>query len=180
VSEPQTYPPTSTTLRWFSTHHRPIGIQYLLLALASVAIGTLLSLVMRIHLIAPYMRLPVVGVLPPEAYLALVTMHGTLMIFFVLTVAPLSGFANLVLPEQIGASGMAFPRLNAAAFWITASARPSPAGPGTLRSPRSPPPAPARRSAWTCGWSRSPSSASGHGWARSRCSLRSSTSVLPA
>jgi len=120
VSEPR----QSIALRWFSTHHRAIGAQYLLLSLAAVAIGTLLSLVMRIHLIAPYQSLPIVGVLPPEAYLALVTMHGTLMIFFVLTVAPLSGFANLVLPEQIGASGMAFPRLNAAAFWITASALP--------------------------------------------------------
>jgi cytochrome c oxidase subunit 1 len=108
--------------RVFSTHHRTIGVEYLLLSLLAVAIGTLLSLVMRVHLIAPYLRLPLVGVLPPESYLALVTMHGTLMVFFVLTTAPLSGFANLVLPEQIGASGMAFPRLNAASFWLTALA----------------------------------------------------------
>ncbi len=113
-----------TCLRWFSTEHRAIGAQYLLLSLTAVAIGTLLSLVMRLHLVWPSMRLPLVGVLPPESYLALVTMHGTLMIFFVLTVAPLSGFANLVLPEQIGARRMAFPRLNAAGFWITASALP--------------------------------------------------------
>ncbi len=109
-------------LRWFSTDHRALGAQYLLLALAAVAIGTALSLLMRIHLVAPFSRLPGVGVLSPESYLALVTMHGTLMIFFVLTVAPLSGFANLVLPEQIGARHMAFPRLNAAGFWLTALA----------------------------------------------------------
>ena len=105
-----------------TTDHRTLGAQYLALSLVAVAIGTLLSLIMRLHLVAPGMRLPLVGVLPPESYLALVTMHGTLMIFFVLTTAPLSGFANLVLPEQIGAREMAFPRLNAAAFWLTACA----------------------------------------------------------
>ncbi len=55
----------------------------------------------------------------PEDYLALVTMHGTLMVFFVLTVVPQSAFPNLVLPAQIGSTRMAFPRLNAAGFWIT-------------------------------------------------------------
>jgi cytochrome c oxidase subunit 1 len=108
--------------RLFPTHHRAIGIQYLLLALVAVAIGTVLSLAMRIHLVAPDLRLPLFGVIPPEGYLALVTIHGTLMVFFVLTVAPLSGFANLVLPEQIGTDAMAFPRLNALAFWLTALA----------------------------------------------------------
>jgi cytochrome c oxidase subunit I len=105
-------------LRLFTTHHRALGILYLLLALASVAIGTLLSLVMRIHRVWPDTALPFLGVLKPEGYLALVTMHGTLMIFFVLTTVPQIGFANLVLPEQIGAPRMAFPRLNAAAFWL--------------------------------------------------------------
>ena len=105
-------------LRPFTSHHRTLGILYLLLALAAVAIGTLLSLVMRIHRVWPDTPLPFYGVLKPEDYLALVTMHGTLMIFFVLTTAPQIGFANLVLPEQIGARSMAFPRLNAAAFWL--------------------------------------------------------------
>ncbi|HEY0785201.1 MAG TPA: cbb3-type cytochrome c oxidase subunit I [Acidobacteriaceae bacterium] len=111
--------PGAPRLRLFSTHHRVLGIEYLLLSLLAVALGTLLSLVMRIRLVAPDWHWPLVGVLPPESYLALVTMHGTLMIFFVLTIAPLSGFANLVLPEQIGARHMAFPRLNAASFWLT-------------------------------------------------------------
>ncbi len=114
--------PTSVRSRPRLNHHRRLGVQYLLLSLAAVAIGTLLSLVMRIHLVWPGLRLPVVGVLPPESYLALVTMHGTLMIFFVLTTAPLFGFANLVLPEQIGAHGMAFPRLGTLAFRLTALA----------------------------------------------------------
>ncbi len=106
-------------LRLFTTSHRALGIWYLLLALAAVATGTLLSLVMRVHRVWPDLSFPFFGYLKPEDYLALVTMHGTLMIFFVLTTAPQAGFANLVLPEQIGSRGMAFPRLNAAAFWLT-------------------------------------------------------------
>jgi cytochrome c oxidase subunit 1 len=58
----------------------------------------------------------------PEDYLALVTIHGTVMLFFVLTTAPQAGFGNLVLPAQIGSRSMAFPRLNAASFWLTAVA----------------------------------------------------------
>ena len=102
-----------------TTEHRALGVLYLYLALAAVAVGTLLSLLMRVHRIWPDAVIPFFGVMKPEDYLALVTMHGTLMIFFVLTTAPQSGFANLVLPEQIGARGMAFPRINAAGFWLT-------------------------------------------------------------
>ena len=102
----------------FTTGHRRLGVLYLYLSLAAVAVGTLLSLLMRIHRVWPDTPLPFYGLLKPEDYLALVTMHGTLMVFFVLTTAPQSGFANLVLPEQIGARQMAFPRLNAAAFWL--------------------------------------------------------------
>ena len=110
----------------FTTDHRVIGRQYLILALISVAIGTLLSLLMRFHLTWPEIGLPLPGIwsrpILPEDYLALVTFHGTLMIFYVLTTAPQSGFGNLILPSQIGARHMAFPRLNAAAFWLTAAA----------------------------------------------------------
>jgi cytochrome c oxidase subunit 1 len=106
----------------FSTDHRIIGLQYLLLALISVVIGTLLSLVIRIHLVWPSWALPLHGPILPEDYLAMVTIHGTIMLFFVLTTAPQSGFGNLILPAQIGASRMAFPHLNAASFWLTAVA----------------------------------------------------------
>ncbi|MEI9980471.1 MAG: cbb3-type cytochrome c oxidase subunit I [Edaphobacter sp.] len=108
--------------RIFSTDHRTIGIQYLLLALISVAIGTLLSLLMRIHLVWPRWPLPLHGPILPEDYLALVTLHGTIMLFFVLTTAPQAGFGNLILPAQIGSHRMAFPVLNAASFWLTALA----------------------------------------------------------
>jgi len=108
--------------RLFTTDHRVIGIQYLLLSLAAVAIGTVLSLLMRIHLVWPNLAIPFLGQIKPEDYLALVTMHGTLMVFFVLTTAPLSGFANLVLPAQIGSPRMALPTANALSFWLTAFA----------------------------------------------------------
>jgi cytochrome c oxidase subunit 1 len=106
----------------FSTDHRIIGIQYLVLALISVVIGTILSLLMRIHLVWPDWPLPLHGPILPEDYLALVTIHGTIMLFFVLTTAPQAGFGNLILPAQIGTRSMAFPALNAASFWLTAAA----------------------------------------------------------
>jgi cytochrome c oxidase subunit 1 len=105
----------------FTTDHRAVGILYLCLALVAVAIGTMLSLFMRIHLTWPNARIPLWGILKPEDYLALLTMHGTMMIFFVLTVAPQMGFACLIAPLQIGAKQLSFPRINAAGFWIIAT-----------------------------------------------------------
>ena len=82
----------------------------------------------------------------PEYYLSLMTMHGTLMVFFVLTNAPFAAFGNYFLPIQIGAEDMAFPRFNMMSFWTTfvafcilwrRSSSPtdhrSPDGPHTLR-----------------------------------------------
>src|SRR5471030_97218 len=60
------------------------------------------------------------GAMTPELYLSILTFHGTLMVFFVLTTAPMGAFANLVLPEQLGAAHMAYPRLNAISFWTIA------------------------------------------------------------
>jgi cytochrome c oxidase subunit I len=74
---------------------------------------------MRIHMIWPNANLPIVGHIQPETYLALVTMHGTIMVFFVLTTAPQGGFGNYFLPIQIGAPDMAFPVLNMLSFWTT-------------------------------------------------------------
>ncbi len=105
----------------FSVDHKVIGIQYFLLALTAVCVGIVLSLLMRFHLVYPGAHLPFVsgGILTPEQYLALVTMHGTIMVFFVLTTAPQGGFGNYFLPIQIGAPDMAFPRLNMLSFWVT-------------------------------------------------------------
>ena len=103
----------------FSLDHKVIGIQYYFLALTAVFVGMFLSLLMRIHLVWPTASIPLVGEIKPETYLALLTMHGTIMVFFVLTTAPLGGFGNYFLPIQIGAPDMAFPVLNMLSFWTT-------------------------------------------------------------
>src|ERR1700736_1691539 len=106
--------------KWvFSLDHKVIGLQYYFLALAAVFVGMFLSLLMRIHLVAPTAVLPFLGDIKPETYLMLVTMHGTIMVFFVLTTAPQGGFGNYFLPIQIGAPDMAFPVLNMLSFWTT-------------------------------------------------------------
>ena len=114
--------PNSFVRRYiFSSDHKVVGLQYFFLALTAVTIGIVLSLLMRFHLVWPAAHLPFVagGIMEPEQYLALVTMHGTLMVFFVLTVAPQSAFGNYFLPIQIGAPDMAFPKLNMLSFWLT-------------------------------------------------------------
>jgi cytochrome c oxidase subunit 1 len=113
----------------FSTDHKVIGIQYFLLALFSVFVGMTLSVLMRLRLAWPEEHWPLLqkifpegfsgGPMTPEFYLSMLTMHGTIMVFFVLTTAPLSGFGNYFLPIQVGARDMAFPRLNMLSFWVT-------------------------------------------------------------
>jgi cytochrome c oxidase subunit 1 len=106
--------------KWvFSLDHKVIGLQYYFLALAAVFVGMFLSLLMRIHLIWPGAVLPFFGEIQPATYLSLLTMHGTIMVFFVLTTAPQGGFGNYFLPIQIGAPDMAFPVLNMLSFWTT-------------------------------------------------------------
>src|SRR5580704_14507823 len=116
------HPPSGFIRKYiFSLDHKVIGIQYYFLALFSVFVGMALSLLMRLHLVWPAAHLPFIagGIMKPEQYLALVTMHGTIMVFMVLTTAPQSGFGNYVLPIQIGAEDMAFPVLNMLSFWVT-------------------------------------------------------------
>ena len=103
----------------FATDHKVVGLQYFFLSLAAVLIGTVLSLLMRIHLAWPGVALPFFGQIKPENYLAYLTMHGTLMVFFVLSTAPQNGFGNYFLPLQLGASEMAFPWVSMAGFWAT-------------------------------------------------------------
>ncbi len=105
----------------FSTDHKTIGLNYLWLALFSVFLGMAMSLLMRIHLVWPGVHLPILSSLgdSPDRFAALTTLHGSLMVFLVLTAAPQVGFGNYFLPLQIGAREMAFPTLNLLAFWAT-------------------------------------------------------------
>ncbi len=116
----------------FSTDHKTIGKQFLTLGMLWAIIGGGMSVLFRIQLGWPDETFPMLervfsswftdGKLNPEAYYSLVTMHGTIMVFFVLT-ASLSGtFANVLIPLQIGARDMASPLMNALSFWIFALA----------------------------------------------------------
>ena len=112
----------------FSLDHKVIGKQYYFLALFSVFVGMCLSILMRWHLVWPDAHIPGLhwlsatsapnNQMTPE-YSSVMTMHATLMVFFVLTTAPQSGFGNYFLPIQIGAEDMAFPTLNMLSFWTT-------------------------------------------------------------
>jgi cytochrome c oxidase subunit I len=131
VQQPQHHAPPQSFIRKhiFSLDHKVIGKQYYALALAAVLIGMVLSWLMRIHLVWPTAPIPGLqllsksgapgGIMTPEYYLSLLTMHGTLMVFFVLTNAPFAAFGNYFLPIQIGAEDMAFPRFNMMSFWTT-------------------------------------------------------------
>jgi cytochrome c oxidase subunit I len=100
-------------LAWLSTvDHKRIGILYLLTALVFFVIGGIEALLIRIQLAVPNNTF-----LHPDTYNQIFTMHGTTMIFLVAMPA-VFGLVNYILPLQIGARDMAFPRLNAFSFWL--------------------------------------------------------------
>lgn len=113
----------------FSLDHKVIGKQYYGLAFFAAIIGMILSWIMRVHLGWTNFAIPGLhllskngapgDILTPEYYLQLMTMHGTIMVFFVLTTAPFAAFGNFFLPIQVGAEDMPFPRFNMMSFWVT-------------------------------------------------------------
>jgi cytochrome c oxidase subunit I len=112
----------------FSTDHKVIGLQYMLTAMAMAIVGGVLSMLMRLQLAYPTTLQPFMakimpdafqgGIMKPEFYVSLVTMHGTIMVFFLFTAVLTGGFGNFLIPLQIGARDMAFPFLNALSYWI--------------------------------------------------------------
>src|SRR6266481_35238 len=102
-------------LEWVATvDHKRLGILYIAYALVFLVIGGIEATIIRIQLIRPHNNF-----VSPQVFNRMFTMHGTTMIFFV--VMPiLFGFANYLIPLMIGARDMAFPRLNAFSFWLTA------------------------------------------------------------
>jgi cytochrome c oxidase subunit 1/cytochrome c oxidase subunit I+III len=94
--------------------HRRIGVLYMISALVFFLIGGAEAMVMRAQLALPDLKL-----LAPGAYNQIFTMHGTTMIFLVVTPV-LTGFGIYLVPPMIGAEDMAFPRLSAVAFWLQA------------------------------------------------------------
>jgi cytochrome c oxidase subunit 1 len=112
----------------FSTDHKIIGIQFLFMSLLFLLVGGTLAMMMRWQLGYPGQPMPGGGVLPetmasggvilPEFYNSMVTMHGTFMVFFAIMPLLVGVYANYLIPLKIGAPDMAFPRINMASFWI--------------------------------------------------------------
>ncbi len=112
----------------FSQDHKMIGRQFLITGVFMAFVGMIMSVLFRLQLGYPGESFPIAemllgkwapgGVLDPNMYLALVTIHGTIMVFFVLT-AGLSGtFSNLLIPLQIGARDMASGFMNMLSYWF--------------------------------------------------------------
>src|SRR5881409_3060169 len=105
----------------FSTDHKIIGIQFLFVSLFFLLVGGLLAMQMRWQLGFPGTLAPG-GVILPEYYIQLVTMHGTFMVFFAIMPLLVGVYANFLIPLKIGTHDMAFPRINMASFWLAFAA----------------------------------------------------------
>src|SRR3990172_3799955 len=116
----------------FSTDHKMIGRQFLFLGFFMLLIGWLLAMMVRWQLAWPETPVPGAswipepylygGVIPPNTYNALFTMHATIMIFFVVMPIMVGSFGNFLIPLMIGTRDMAFPKLNMFSFWVGAVA----------------------------------------------------------
>ena len=104
----------NVVVRWItSTDHKVLGYLYLITSFMYFLVGGVMALIIRAQLFEPGLSV----VATKEQYNQLFTMHGTIMLLLFAT--PLfSGFANAVMPLQIGAPDVAFPRLNSFAFWL--------------------------------------------------------------
>jgi len=110
-----TRPWLETVHDWVTTvDHKRLGILYIVLALIFLVIAGVEAIILRIQLLVPHNHF-----VSPQVFNRMFTMHGTTMIFFV-AMPVLFGFGNYFVPLMIGARDMAFPRLNAFSFWLTA------------------------------------------------------------
>jgi Heme/copper-type cytochrome/quinol oxidases, subunit 1 len=115
TTQPIARPFVDRVHEWVTTvDHKRLGILYIGYALVFLCIGGIEATIMRVQLMVPHNDL-----VSPQVFNRLFTMHGTTMIFFV-AMPIVFGFANYMLPLMLGARDMAFPRLNAFSFWLTA------------------------------------------------------------
>ena len=109
----------------FSTDHKVIGLQYGITATFFLLFGFFLMILMRWQLAYPGVEIPLIGkaisdsgALTPELYNALGAMHGTIMIFLGVVPMGVGAFGNYLVPLQVGACDMAFPKLNMMSYWV--------------------------------------------------------------
>lgn len=115
---PHAEPPHGWRRYVFSTDHKVIGLQYLITGLAMALIAGLLAYGFRMQLAFPGKPVPGIGVVGPARYNEFVTMHGTIMIFWVAMPVLVAAFGNLLIPLMVGTEDMAFPRLNMVSYWV--------------------------------------------------------------
>src|SRR5262245_8555911 len=114
VTRPAAPPWTAVLHDWVTTvDHKKIGIMYVLMAVVFLVIGGIEAVLLRWQLLRPRNDF-----LEPDVFNQLFTMHGITMVFF-MGIPILVGVGNYLVPLQIGARDMAFPRLNAMGFWVT-------------------------------------------------------------
>ena len=99
----------------FTTNHKKIGILYMILGGYASILGVFLSMIIRLQLFYPGQQL-----VSTTIYYNVVTAHGLIMIFWVVMPILIGGFGNLLVPTNVGAGDMAFPRLNNLSFWLLA------------------------------------------------------------
>ncbi len=102
----------------FSTDHKIIAMQYMFTGMALGVIGAFMAYVFRMQLAFPGQPVPGFGVVSPGEYNALVTNHGTIMIFWVAMPVLVAGFGNFLIPLMIGVDDMVFPRINRLSYQI--------------------------------------------------------------
>ena len=102
----------------FSTDHKMIGKQYFIAGLFMAFVGGFLAYVFRMQLAYPGQSIPLYGKLTPIGYNSMVTMHGTVMIFWVAMPLLLSAAGNILIPLMLGTDDMVFPKLNMLSFWV--------------------------------------------------------------
>ena len=141
----------------FSTDHKVIGIQYIVTGLVMAVIGAALAVLIRMQLAFPGHQWELLGRLmptgfpqgymTPEFYIAMVTMHGTIMVFFFVSYVLVSGFGNYLIPLQIGrprhgvpvpqhacrTGSRRWPRWSCCCRFSSRGAPPPPGGPPTRR-----------------------------------------------
>ena len=110
--------PTFTEKYIFPLDHKNIGLQYLLTAMFMACVGGFLAYVFRMKLAWADAPVPLVGDVDGGLYNSMVTMHGTVMIFWVAMPTLIAAFGNFLIPLMIGADDMAFPRLNRLSYQI--------------------------------------------------------------
>jgi cytochrome c oxidase subunit I len=102
----------------FSTDHKIIGMQYLFTGMAMGLIGAYFVYVFRMNLAFPGEPVPFFGTVNPHQYNALVTNHGTIMIFWLAMPVLIAAFGNFLIPLMIGVDDMVFPRINRLSYQI--------------------------------------------------------------